>query len=197
MSDREKMEKLLKKSTNGIITAAQVTEAGMHRSVLQALVERGEIYRCGKGLYMKIDAWEDDLYMLQRKYGRGIYSHGTALYLLGYSDRTPARYTMTFPKGYNAPSLKEENLTVKRVVVDNYGFGVTEIKSPSGNPIRVYNLERTLCDIMRGSGIDIQTAGEAMKRYAASKNKDIHRLLQYAEQLRVKPRVLRYLEVLL
>lgn len=53
MSDREKMEKLLKKSTNGIITAAQVTEAGMHRSVLQALVESGEIYRFGKGLYMR------------------------------------------------------------------------------------------------------------------------------------------------
>lgn len=62
MSDREKMEKLLKKSTNGIITAAQVTEAGMHRSVLQALVESGEIYRFGKGLYMRNDAWEDDFY---------------------------------------------------------------------------------------------------------------------------------------
>ena len=32
---------------------------------------------------------EDDFYLLQRKYGRGIYSHDTALYLLGYSDRTP------------------------------------------------------------------------------------------------------------
>ena len=41
-------------------------------------------------------------------------------YLLGYSDRTPAKYTMTFPKGYNAPSLKQENLIVKRVVPENY-----------------------------------------------------------------------------
>ena len=47
-----------------------------------------------------------NIYLLQRKYGRGIYSHDTALYLLGYSDRIPAKYTMTFPKGYNAPSLK-------------------------------------------------------------------------------------------
>ena len=116
-------------------------------------------------------------------------------------DGIPKRVTVVqsdkYTFGYNAPSLKEENLTVKRVVADNYDFGVTEIKSPSGNPLRVYNLERTLCDIMRGSGIDIQTAGEAMKRYAASKNKDIHCLLQYAEQLRVKPKILRYLEVLL
>ena len=62
---------------------------------------------------------------------------------------------------------------------------------------RVYDLERTLCDILRGSGSDIQIVGEAMKRYAASKDKNIHKLMQYAEQLRVKPKVLRYMEVLL
>lgn len=54
--------------------------------------------------------------------------------------------------------------------------------------IRVYDLERTLCDILRGSGSDIQIVGAAMKRYAASKDKDIHKLMQYAERLRVKPR---------
>ena len=65
------------------------------------------------------------------------------------------------------------------------------------NPIRVYDLERTLCDILRGSGSDVQIVGEAMKRYAASKDKNIHKLMQYADQLRVKPKVLRYMEVLL
>ncbi len=58
---------------------------------------------------MRRDVWEDDLYLLQRKYSRGIYSNDTALYLLRYSNRMPARYTMTFPKGYNTPSLKQEN----------------------------------------------------------------------------------------
>ena len=146
---------------------------------------------------MQSNAWEDDFYLLQQKYGRGIYSHDTALYLLGYSDRTPARYTMTFPKGYNAPSLKQEDLIIKRVIPENYNFGIIEIQSPSGNPIRVYDLERTLCDILRGSGSDIQIVGAAMKRYAASKDKDIHKLMQYADQLRVKPKVLRYMEILL
>ena len=54
-----------------------------------------------------------------------------------------------------------------------------------------------MCDILRGSGSDVQIVGEAMKRYAASKDKNIHRLMQYADQLRVKPKVLRYMEVLL
>ncbi len=146
---------------------------------------------------MRSDIWEDDFRLLQCKYERGIYSHDTALYLLGYSDRTPAKYTMTFPKGYNAPSLKQENTIVKRVVPENYTLGIMEIKSPCGNPIKIYNLERTLSDIVRGSGSDIPIINGAMKRYAASKEKDIHKLMKYAEQLRVKPKILRYMEVLL
>lgn len=94
----------------------------MHRSILQELVENGEFYRFRRGLYV-----------------------------LGYSDRTPAQYTMTFPKGYNSPSLKQENINIKRVVPENYSFGVIELQSPCGNPIRVYDLERMLCDILRGS----------------------------------------------
>ena len=197
MSPKEKLEELLEASQDGTITATQVTEAGLHRSILQELVRDGEIYRYGRGLYVRKCAWEDDFSLLQRKYGRGIYSHDTALYLLGYSDRTPAKYTMTFPKGYNAPSLKQENLIIKRAVPENYEIGRIEIKSPSGNPICAYDLERTLCDILRGSGGDIQIVGEAMKRYAASKDRNIHKLMQYADQLRVKPKVLRYMEVLL
>lgn len=197
MSINDTVKELLNASADGIITAAQVTEAGLHRSVLQKLVDSGDLYRYGRGLYVKTSAWEDDLYLLQRKYERGIYSYDTALYLLGYSDRTPAKYTMTFPKGYNAPSLKQEKIIIKRVIQKNYEFGIIEIKSPSGNPIKVYDLERTLCDILRGNGSDIQIVTEAMKRYVASKEKDIHKLMQYAEKLRVKPKVLHYMEVLL
>lgn len=197
MNDKERIEKLMAASASGMVTAAQVTKAGLHRSVLHTLVEKGELYRFGRGLYIRSIAWEDDFYLLQSKYGRGIFSHDTALYLLGYSDRTPAKYTMTFPKGYNAPSMKNENLIVKRVLPKNYSFGIIEVKSPCGNPIRIYDLERTLCDILRGNGSDIQIVGDAMKRYAASKDKNVHKLIQYAEKLRVKPKVTHYMEVLL
>lgn len=175
MQDKNTINLLLENSPSGTITAKQVTESGIYRSVLQKLVEARDLYR----------------------YGRGIYSHDTSLYLLGYSDRTPAKYTMTFPKGYNAPSLKQENIMIRRVVPDNYSFGIVEIKSPCGNPIKVYDLERTLCDIVRGSGSDIQIVNEAMKRYAASKEKNIHKLMKYAGQLRVESKILRYMEVLL
>ena len=197
MTDKEKIAELLTTLNNGIITTEQVTEAGIHRGVLTELTATGQLIRYGRGLYIKSDAWEDDLYLLQQKYGKGIYSHDTALYLLSYSDRTPAQYTMTFPKGYNAPSLKQENLNVKRAMPEIYTLGIIEINSPSGNQIRVYNLEKTLCDIVRGGGSDIQIVSNAMKRYAADRNKDIHKLIQYADKLRVKSKITQYMEVLL
>ena len=197
MKTKERMESLITASADGVVTTAQVTKAGLYRSILQTFVDSGEIYRVGRGVYIRAGAWEDEFFLLQNRYSRGIFSHETALYLLGYSDRTPARYTMTFPKGYNTPSLKEEGVIIKRVIPENYSFGITEIESPSGNPIRVYELERTLCDILRGGGSDIQLVGDAMKRYALSKDKNIHKLMQYAEKLRVKPKVMHYMEVLL
>lgn len=112
ISTKEKIKELLEGLEDGTITAAQVTESGLHRSVLQEFVKSGEMYHFGRGLYARSSVWKDDFPLLQRKYGRGIYSHNTALYPLGYADPyLLAKYTMHFPKGYNAPSLKQENLT--------------------------------------------------------------------------------------
>jgi len=182
----------------GIVTARQVTEAGFHRSVLSELVKAKELVQVSRGVYLKPTAWEDEMYLLQYRYRKGIFSHETALYLHGMTDRTPARFIMTFPWGYNTMSLKEENVTVKRVVKEYYELGVSVVPSPAGNDIRAYDIERTLCDIVRGNNAcDIQIVNQAMKQYAASKGKDIQKLMGYAEKLRVKPKILNYMEVLL
>lgn len=56
MNAKEKIEELLDASEDGTITAAQVTEAGLHRSVLQKFVKSGEMYRFGRGLYVRSSA---------------------------------------------------------------------------------------------------------------------------------------------
>lgn len=197
MNSTDKLKKLINNTNSGVIKTSQITKAGVHRGYLYKFIESGELYRFSRGLYVQNNSWEDDFYLLQQKYKRGIYSNETALYLLGYSDRTPAKYTMTFPKGYNAPSLKKENLIIKRTIPENYNVGIITINSPSGNPIKIYDIERTLCDIMRGNGSEIQTIVSAMKLYVSSKSKNIYKLLNYAELFHVKEKVLRYLEVLL
>ena len=68
MTTREKIEELLEASKDGTISTSQVTEAGLHRGILQEYVKSGEMYRFGRGLYVLSNVWEDDFYLLQRKY---------------------------------------------------------------------------------------------------------------------------------
>jgi len=186
------------KNNNGFVTAAQVTAAGIQRRTLGELVEAKRLYRAERGIYALPETWEDEMYFLQYRFAKGVFSNETALYLHGFSDRTPHTYTMTFPHGYNAAGLKRYNAKAKFAQPVIYDLGIAEVKSPFGNPIRAYDVERTLCDVVKGNNsCDIQLVNQAMKAYAVSKEKDIAKLIAYAERLRVKPKILRYMEVLL
>ena len=197
MSDHEAIIEILGQN-KGFVTSAQVTDAGFQRRALSELAAANRIYRVERGIYALPETWEDDMYFLQYRYAKGVFSNGTALFLHGLSDRTPQAYTLTFPHGYNAPGLKKRNVKAKYVMPDAYDMGITEVPSPSGNPLRVYDIERTLCDIVKGSNAnDVQLVNQAMKAYAESKGKDMAKFIGYAERLRVKPKILRYMEVLL
>ena len=104
---------------------------------------------------------------------------------------------MTFPHGYNTARTKER--VIPKVVTSGlHDLAVTEVASPCGNPLRVYNIERTLCDIVKGNySVEISIVNNAMKLYAQSKAKNIALLMEYADRLRVKPKIQNYMEVLL
>lgn len=198
MTDNETAIHKILKINNGIVTATQVTEAGIPRRCLTEMVDSGVIYRVERGIYALLDVWEDELFFMQHRFSKGIFSHETALYLHGMTDRTPIRYTMTFPFSYNTGSVKKHGIIAKISTEKSFEIGIIEMPSPAGNTIRVYDIERTLCDIVKPRHrADIQVINQAMKTYARSKEKDIAKLMGYADQLRVKPKVLKYMEVLL
>ncbi len=195
--DNDNKERVLALARNGVVLSSDVSSAGIHRSELSNLINEGVLVKSSRGVYMLADEFEDEYFLLQKRYRRGIFSHATALYLLGYSDRVPLRLHMTFPIGYNNLSLKSENIDVTRVCKENYELGTTSVFTPYGAEVTTYNLERCLCDILRGKGDDIQTIQSAFKKYAGSKEKDVNRLIKYAKQLRVEPKVRMYIKALL
>ena len=59
-------------------------------------------------------------------------------------------------------------------------------------------MERTLCDMVRGRRVeDVQVVNPAMKQYVCSGEKDVQKLLSYAQELGVENKIRNYLEVLL
>ena len=121
------------------------------------------------------------------------------MYLQQMCDFIPPKYYMTFPKGYNTRSLSKETdrLDICRTVPELYSLGVTETASPYGNLVRTYNRERTLCDILRGKGIDPEFTKQAFRNYLGSPGMDLDRLTDYADALHVRRKVQNYVEVML
>ena len=186
------------KENNGTVTTAMVVEAGFSRGNIKYLADKGMIEKSARGVYILPEVWEDEIFNLQNRFKRGIYSHETALFLWDLTDRTPNRYHMTFPANYNLTNPKEENVQCVQCMEALYELGIANAMTPGGNEVRAYSMERTLCDILRPhSRVDIQIVTEAFKRYANRSDKNIPVLSEYAKMLKVETKLRTYLEVLL
>lgn len=186
------------KENNGTVTTAMVVEAGFSRGNIKYLADKGMIEKSARGVYILPEVWEDEIFNLQNRFKRGIYSHETALFLWDLTDRTPNRYHMTFPANYNLTNPKEENVQCVQCTEALYELGIANAMTPGGNEVRAYSMERTLCDILKPhSRVDIQIVTEAFKRYANRSDKNIPVLSEYAKMLKVETKLRTYLEVLL
>lgn len=186
------------RANNGIVTTKLALQSGIQRSRLSEAAAAGELVRVGPGIYCLPESWEDEYTLSQIRFNKGTFSHGTALFLHDMTDRTPERLTMTFPRAYNATAARDEGIIVRTCADEVLELGLARVTDPSGNSVRVYDVERTLCDLLRGSrAIDAQIVNPAMKRYAASREKKLGTLLDYSKRLGVERKVRSYMEVLL
>ena len=186
----------LAKENNGTVTSAMVTEAGISRASLKYLTDKGRLERTGRGVYVLPNIFEDEIFTLQSRFKRGVFSCETALFLWDLTDRTPNHYSMTFPYSYNPSGAKAQNIKCTVSVAELFEIGI--IKTPGQNLVRVYNRERTLCDVLKkGSKIDVQITTEAFKRYAKLPDKNIALLSEYSKIFKVSDKVRAYMEVLL
>ena len=183
------------KENNGTVTTAMVVEAGFSRGNIKYLADKGMIEKSARGVYILPEVWGDEIFNLQNRFKRGIYSHETALFLWDLTDRTPNRYHMTFPANYNLTNPKEENIQCVQCKEALYELGIANAMTPGGNEVRAYSMERTLCDILRPhSRVDIQIVTEAFKRYANRSDRNIPVLSEYAKMLKVETKLRTYLD---
>ena len=188
----------LASEANGYVTSCQATASGIPRREIAKAVAKGRLVQIDRGLYALPGVWEDPYLMAQHRFSRGVFSDDTALFLHGTTDRAPFSLTMTFPRAYNASGAREEGITCRTCANDVLKLGLCELETPNGNTVRAYDLERTLCDIVRGQRVvDTQLVTPAMQAYARKPDRDPAKLMRFAKKLGVEKKIRTYLEVLL
>ena len=191
-----KILKIMKKN-NEIITPAQLEEKGISRVYLSRMEEEGIIERIDRGIYVTKDFKYDEYYLFQLKYPKAIFSYNTALYFYEMTERTPIKMDVTVYREYN-PHRFKDLVNVYKVSKELYNLGVTERKSPQGMKVKTYNLERTVCDIIKDKdSLDIETRNKAIKKCIKSKEFSASTMFEYAKKMNIYDKVKNYMEAII
>lgn len=186
------------KKNNNVITTAQVVELGFSRYLLSKYEKEGLLERERQGVYVLPNSVHDDMYTLMLRSGKIIFSHDTALFLNGLSERTPFVHSVTIPNNTRVSKVMQEECVCYYIKPELRQIGMTIRKTTLGNEVRCYNAERTICDLLRSRNrLDEEMVIGAVKNYAASSDKDLNLLAVYASKFRVNKELKRYMEVLL
>jgi predicted transcriptional regulator of viral defense system len=182
----------------GIIETKTAIQHGISRAMLYKLCKEEKIHRIAQGQYILPNEIQDELLSISKRSEKIIFSHETALFLHGISDRTPFEHTVTAPSGCSPSASIKAECKIYYIKPELFDLGKTTLKTPSGNDVAAYDLERTVCDIIRSrSKVGTETFLAALKMYAASPKKDLNKLNLYAKQLRVANVMRPYMDVLL
>ena len=193
MNKIEQIKELVEKN-NGILTTKMLDENSIHRQYLKGLLDEGYLVKVSRGLYVKPDRDVSEFYIMGEQYKNAIFSHNTALYFYNLTDRTPFMLDMTFPSNIR-PS--NDMLSAHYINKERLELGATVKELEDGTKIRIYDMERTICDIIRDRNkIDSQIFNTALKEYMKRKDKNLNLLYEYAKKFSISKLLKMYLEVL-
>lgn len=189
--------KILNLFENGYLTTKNVTDNNIPRFYLTKLIKQNKIERVSRGVYSKKNVLVDEFVVLQSKSKYAIYSNTTALYLHGFSNRIPIKYDITVKSGYKGSLQKQDSVNLFYTKKELLDLGVINYKLENGNIVRVYNLEKTICDIIKNKKkIDAELFNKAIREYFYSKSKNALRLYEYAKKMNIYNKVRDTFEVL-
>ena len=178
----------------GYVTTSELLELGINKMTIQKYIDKNLIEKVSHGLYMDSKLFKDEYYILQKKYPSAVFSYNTAFYILSLTNRTPTGIDITVPRNKRVRG----NYNVHHVSENYYNVGIIEVISPVGNPVRVYNAERCICDMLKTEGeFDLELQNRILDYYFNSKDKDIDKLLEYSKIFNIFEKVNTIVEVMM
>ena len=193
MDNIEKIKKIIEEN-NGILLTRDLKEHNLHLQYLKKLEDDGYIKKVARGVYLRADKEANEFFLLGEKYKSGIFSHNTALYFYNLTDRTPLKLDLTFPKRV---TVHDDTIKIHYTKEEFHNMGVKDMQLQDGTTIKIYDIERTICDIIRARNkIDPQILNTAIQEYFKRKDNDYILLMKYAKIFRIDKILRNYMEVI-
>lgn len=197
-----KLDNLKKKfyENDGYLTTAEIMKIGYKKWWVQNLIDDGIIERVKRGLYKLCD---DKYFLLDEEVDitkmvpMGVLCLASALSFHELTTYTPYEYQLAIDRRYKVTVPEYPPIKVYYYDTKYHEMGIQEV-SREGHVIRVYNMEKTLCDCLRyRNKLSNDIIVEAFKEYMKRKDKNLTLLMEYAKECRVSKIIKIYMEVLI
>ncbi|MDD4493689.1 MAG: hypothetical protein PHV32_04975 [Eubacteriales bacterium] len=177
---------------NGMMRTCELHKERLFYHDIQALIERGAIEKVRYGYYQWVDSDNlSEVATVTRLFPDAVMCMDTALFYYRYSDRTPLAWHLAVSKDSGKSRFSIDYPFTKPYYVEPSILELGAIDGEmDGNPVRIYDKERTICDCLRYMGkMDKETFNKTIQNYIIDNEKNIPRLLEYAKKLRVMQKV--------
>ncbi len=188
MYDIKQYETLFKQY-GGMMRAQQLEKEKVYYKIRQKLLEDGYIEKIRTGYYQWVDPNDfSEVTIVKHLFPDAILCMDTALGYYEYSDRTPGVWHLAVSKDSSKSRFKIEYPFIKPYYIEPsvLDLGLI-IGNLDGHEIRIYDKNRVICDCLRyRNKMDKEIFNKAIRNYIDDPEKNIPKLLEYAELLRVK-----------
>jgi predicted transcriptional regulator of viral defense system len=181
----------------GIMKTSELKAVGLNSRQILRLVEENTISKIKTGFYEIAGMSIPDEVLIAKLFPTAVVYLESALMYYGYTDRIPAAWQIAVDKNISKPQLKISYPPIMPFFLDNKyietGLDLFEV---NGVKIRIYDKERTICDVLRyANKLDREVFNSAIQRYVKDKDRNIKRLMEYAKKMRVTQKVKTYVGV--
>lgn len=149
---------------------------------LDKMIENQDVEKVKKGLFRHVEIshyneWE----YMSRCYPRAVFCLFSAWHHYELSTTVPYQYHLAFPHKANPAKIEYPPVKFYYWSEDQFRLGIQQV-----NNMRIYDIEKSVCDAVKfRNKVGEEITYEVIKNYMRSKDRNIEKLMTYAQQMRI------------
>lgn len=187
------------RSSQQFISVQDLKDDGYSYYKIGKLVKAGELAGINKRYYenLSYDGEPNDFYAATAYSEKSVICLVSAAVYYGLSSERPSRVDVALPRRSRIPESPDwPAMKFYLFSGPRYELGIKKINE-NGNIYQIYDIEKTVCDILfYRNKLGFEAAVEILRNYMNHKDRDLNRLMAYADKLRERTVVRQFVEVL-
>lgn len=182
-----------------VFSMQELKDMGFSQYKVRKLIDAGKLIKLNKSYYENTDytGEESDFYYAEVYAPNGVICLLSAAVYYNLTTYIPDAVDVAIPRKANVSTVPDwPQMNVYHFTDERHELGITEVKEGK-NGFRIYDVEKTVVDIVfYREKVGIEETKEVLLAYLKRKDRNLNRLLKYAELMKCDKTLRQYLEVL-